>query len=41
MNALQLVEGVEQLLRENWIGHRAGRHLFLAGRWDSLVGILV
>jgi hypothetical protein len=40
VNALQLVEGVEQLLRESWIGYFAGGHAFFTRRWDRLFGIL-
>jgi hypothetical protein len=34
MDALQLIESVEQLLGESWVGQRAGRHSFLTGRRD-------
>jgi hypothetical protein len=42
MEALELVEGIEQLLGKYWIGQRASRHSFLAGRRDrNLSGGLV
>jgi hypothetical protein len=40
MDALQLVEGVEQLLGKCWIGQRAGWHSFLTGRRDRFAGNL-
>jgi hypothetical protein len=32
VDALQLIEGVEELLGKDWIGKRASRHAFLVGK---------
>jgi hypothetical protein len=41
VHALQLVEGVQQLLGKDWIGQRASRHSFLTGRRErNLAGNL-